>query len=92
MIQGIEVGHIIGDAETWWDTIGADRMRYRSFSNSTIKQQNALNNTDPGHPNYLGNSGILKGYRWRLLSPDEKYRVIKAYVLTVLGHSMELLA
>ena len=78
-----EAGHIVDDAMKWWDSTGRIAMKYRQFSGDTKQQQEALDATNPLHPNYLGDSGILKGMEWVWLRPDERYRVTKSFMLTL---------
>jgi len=83
-IWGMEVGLLVEDAETWWNNVGKDVMRKRTFSGSAKEQQAALDATNPVHPNYLGGkSGILLGLSWDMLSNRERYQVLKAYTLTM---------
>ncbi len=85
------MGHLVEDAEIWWNTVGVDRMRNRNFSEDTKVQQEALNATNPLHPNYIGGkSGILLGYKWDMLSPPERYRVVRAYTLTLKGSTIQI--
>jgi len=63
------------ETEKWWNTKGRDMMRHREYSEDCRLQQENLNATNPGHRNYIGNSGILKGLAWSDLSPEEKKRV-----------------
>ena len=84
LVMGMEVGLLIEDCERWWDAVGRDRLRNRQFSGSKKEQQEALDATNPTHPNYLGGkSGIMLGYPWFLLSVEERYRVLKAYTLNM---------
>ena len=90
-VLGMELGHLVEDAEKWWKEVGMDRMRNRNFSESTQVQQDALNATNPVHPNFIGGkSGILLGYSWDMLTPPERYRVIKAYTLTLSGSTIKI--
>ena len=90
-VMGMEAGHLMEDAEKWWDNTGSDMMRLRTFSGTREEQQNALNATNPVHPNYIGGqSGILLGNRWSMLTPQERYRVVHAYTLTSAGHTIEI--
>ncbi len=77
----------IEDSEKWWDSTGKDILRNRQFSGSKKDQQQALDATNPNHANYIGNSGILKGLDWNLLSPSEQHRVVKAYSLSLKNES-----
>ena len=84
LVMDMEVGLLLEDCERWWDAIGRDKLKNRQFSGTMKEQQAALDATDPIHPNYLGGkSGIMLGYPWFLLSTDERYRVLKAYTLTL---------
>jgi len=86
-ILGMELGHIVEDAERWWDTKGSDMMKKRTFSDDSVEQQNAMNATNPVHPNYIGGkSGILLGLSFDMLTNEERLRVLKAYTLTMKGH------
>jgi len=82
-LWGMEVGLLLEDAERWWESIGKEKMRNRQFSEDMREQQAALDATNPLHLNYLGNSRILRGEDWENLSVKERYRVLKAYVLTL---------
>jgi len=71
------------DAKKWWDKVGRDKMRFRTFSDETKLQQECLNAINPVHPNYIGGkSGILLGNTWDMLSPDEQQRIAKIYLKT----------
>jgi len=75
-ILGMNLGHIVEDAEKWWDGKGKDIFRNREFSGDMKEQQDALNASNPVHPNYIGGkSGIMTGMPWSMLAPDERYRV-----------------
>jgi len=79
-----EAGHLMEDAEKWWDGPGRDMCQKRTFSDDSEVQQEAMNATNPVHPNYIGGkSGILLGTPWVFLSPDERYRVMMAYTITL---------
>ena len=83
-IWDFEAGHLLEDAEKWWESIGKEMMKARSFSDSYAEQQDALNATNPIHPNYLGGkSGILLGVSWDLLTKAERYQVLKIYTITM---------
>lgn len=83
-IWNMEVGHILDDAEKWWENHGKELMRNRTFSDEKRDQQEALNATNPLHYNYLGGvSGILLGLPWELLTKKEKYKIVKTYILTL---------
>lgn len=83
-VWGMKVGHLVEDAEQWWDSVGREFMRARQFSSEYKEQQAALDATNPVHPNYIGGkSGILLGAPWIMLTVPERYRVIKAYTLTM---------
>ena len=85
-IWGMELGHLVEDAERWWDKRGRELLRNRTFSDDCKEQQAALDATNPVHPNYIGGkSGILLGLPWIMLSVDERNRVIKAFTLTMKG-------
>ena len=85
-IWGMELGHIVEDAERWWEGPGREMMKARTFSSDHTEQQAALDATNPVHPNYIGGkSGILLGLPWIMLSVDERNRVIKAFTLTMKG-------
>ena len=80
----MEVGNLMEDAGYWWDTKGSDLLRHRQFSDDTKEQQQAMDATNPLHVNYIGGqSGILLGKDWDALTPDERYRVLKVYTLTL---------
>ena len=86
VLGNIEMGHLVEDAEIWWDKIGSEQLRKRNFSTDDKTQQDALNATNPVHLNYIGGrSGVLLGYPWDMLSSPERYRVIRAYTLTLDG-------
>lgn len=90
-VNGMELGHLMEDAEKWWDGVGSDIMRNRTFGGSMKQQAEALNATNPNHPNFLGGkSGILLGLRWSDLSPRERVGVCKAFTLTMGGHTIEI--
>jgi hypothetical protein len=73
------------DAKKWWEKVGRDKMRFRSFSNDTDLQQECLNAVNPVHPNYIGGkSGILLGNPWDMLYHDEQQRIAKAYLETTI--------
>lgn len=81
-IWDFEVGHLLEDAEKWWESRGKEIMKSRSFSDEYNEQQNALNATNPVHPNYIGGkSGILLGLSWDLLTKSERYKVLKTYTI-----------
>ena len=83
-IFGMELGHLVEDAEKWWDTRGREVFRNRQFSGDMREQQQALDATNPVHPNYIGGkSGIMLGLPWIMLSVDERKRVIMAFTLTM---------
>lgn len=85
-IWGMRLGLLMIDAEKWWNTRGSDMMRKRSFSDDSIEQQNAMNATNPVHPNYIGGkSGILLGLSFDMLTPAERMNVLKVYTLTMKG-------
>lgn len=90
LVMGMEVGHLIEDAESWWDQVGSDKFRHRSFSGDTETQQEAMNASNPAHPNYLGKSGIIQGFKWFMLTPAERHKVVKAYALTIKGHTLDI--
>ena len=91
LILGMEAGHLMEDAEKWWDAVGSERMRNRTFSGSMKEQAAALNATNPLHPNFIGGkSGILLGLSFSALTPIERKRILKAYTLTVGGYTMEI--
>lgn len=91
ILGDMEAGHLIEDAEKWWDKRGSESLKHRNFSNETAVQQAALNATNPAHPNYIGGkSGILLGYKWSMLTPGERYRVMKAYSLTLKGSTIQI--
>ena len=80
----MEAGHLMEDAEKWWDRAGRDLCRKRTFSNDSKEQQNALDATNPIHPNYIGGkSGILLGLAWVMLTPVERRRIMFTYTLTL---------
>jgi hypothetical protein len=84
MVLGIPVDDVIAGAMEWWKLRGAPMMKKRSFSDDFKTQQDAINATNPVHPQYIGGrSGILLGYSWDLLSKDERYQVVKIYCLTL---------
>jgi len=81
----MEAGHLMEDAERWYDSIGRDMLKKRQFSDDSKEQQNALNAINPLHPNYIGgNSGILLGLAWVMLTPVERRRIMFAYTLTLI--------
>lgn len=83
-IWDMEVGLLMEDAEKWWDEIGSDMMKKRTFSDDNQEQQAALNATNPVHPNYIGGkSGILLGLPFVMLTKEERNKVLKAYTLTM---------
>lgn len=83
-IWGMEVGLLMEDAERWWDSTGKEMMKKRTFSDDNKMQQEALNATNPVHPNYLGGkSGILLGLPFEMLTQQERVKVLKAYTLTM---------
>ena len=85
-IWGMELGLLMEDAEKWWNAKGSDMMKKRTFSDDAAEQHNAMNATNPVHPNYIGGkSGILLGLSFELLTPAERMRVLKAYSLTMKG-------
>ena len=91
IVMGMEMGHLVEDGAAWWDKVAVDLMRKRNFSSDSKLQQESLNATNPVHPNYLGGkSGIMLGYKWNMLRPDERYRVIKAYALTLKGSTIQI--
>ena len=80
----MEAGHLMEDAERWYDSIGRDMLKKRQFSDDSKEQQNALNAINPLHPNYIGGkSGILLGLAWVMLTPVERRRIMFAYTLTL---------
>ena len=80
----MEAGHLMEDAERWYDSIGRDMLKKRQFSDDSKEQQNALNAINPLHPNYIGGkSGILLGLAWVMLTQTERMRVMFAYTLTL---------
>jgi len=85
LVMGMEVGHLIEDAEAWWDQVGSEKLRHRQFSGDTRDQQAALDASNPLHPNYLGKSGIIQGFKWFMLTVPERHKVTKAYALTIKG-------
>ena len=90
-ISGMELGHLVEDAEKWWDDKGSEKMRNRTFSNDMKMQQEALNATNPVHPSYIGGkSGIMLGLKWSMLSPKERYKVVMDYTLTLKGHTLKI--
>lgn len=90
-IMGMELGHLMEDAEKWWNATGSDLMRNRTFSGSMKQQAEALNATNPTHPNFIGGkSGIMLGLRWNELTPFERYKVVKVYTLVTGGHTIEI--
>lgn len=91
VLDNMEMGHLVEDCERWWDTVAVDILRKRNFSAGNRLQQESLNATNPVHPNYLGGkSGIMLGYKWNTLRPDERYRVVKAYALTLKGSTIQI--
>lgn len=79
-VGGAEVGHLMEDAEDWWDATGRHFFLHRNFSDDMKTQQVALNATNPLHTNYIGGaSGILLGVQWEQLTPAERQRVLTAY-------------
>lgn len=90
-VMGMNLGHLMEDAEKWWNSVGSDMMRNRSFSGSMKAQAEAFNATNPVHPNFIGGkSGILLGLNFHELTPAERYRVVHAYTLAVGGHTIEI--
>jgi len=88
-ILDMELGHLVEDSEKWWDSTGSELLRNRTFSGSMKQQQASLNATNPVHPNYIGGkSGIMMGVKWSMLTPQERYKVVHAYTLTLSGHTM----
>lgn len=82
MVLGIPVDDVIAGAMHWWEKIGSKLMQRRSFSDDFKTQQDALNATNPVHPQYIGGqSGILLGMPFDNLTPDEKYQIVKVYCL-----------
>jgi len=80
----MEAGHLMEDAERWYDSIGRDMLKKRQFSDDSKEQQNALNAINPLHPNYIGGkSGILLGLAWVMLTPVERRRIMFTYTLTL---------
>jgi hypothetical protein len=91
LINGMALGHLMEDAEIWYNDFASERLRSRNFSNESATQQDALNATNPIHPNYIGGkSGILLGYKWPMLTPPERERVLRAYVLTLSGSTIQM--
>lgn len=82
-ILGMPVDDLISGAEKWWGAKGKGMMRNRQFSNDMKEQSDALNAINPIHQNYIGDSNILKGKSWYFLRPDERFRVVKFYTLTL---------
>ena len=80
-ILGMPVDDMISGAQLWWENKGKDMMRNRQFSKDMKAQGEALNAVNPIHPNYIGESNILKGASWFILRPDEKFRVVKFYTV-----------
>jgi len=77
---GMKVGHIIEDAESWWNTRGREMILHRNESNDMAFQQGNLNTKDPDHPNFVGGiSGILLGYPWDGLTLTEQQDVAAVY-------------
>ncbi len=84
IFNDMEVGHLLIDAEKWWNAKGSDMLKKRQFSEGSRAQQEALDAVNPLHVNYIGGeSGILLGLPWEKLRPDEKYRILKVYTLTL---------
>ena len=91
VLGDIPMGHLVEDAEKWWNKTAAEIFKKRTFSDDARMQQDALNATNPVHPNYLGGkSGIMLGHSWSMLRPDERYRVIKAYAMTLKGSTIHI--
>lgn len=83
-IWGMELGLLMEDAEKWWDNVGSDMMKKRTFSDDSREQQAALNATNPVHPNYIGGkSGLLLGLPFAMLTQEERIKVLKAYTITM---------
>ena len=83
-ILGMKLGHIMEDAEAWWDKRGREIFRNREFSGATKEQQAALNASNPVHPNYIGGvSGIMLGQPWVFLTKDERNRVAMTYAVAL---------
>lgn len=84
VFDDMEVGHLMEEAETWWDKRGRHMLKKRQFSNENKSQQVALDATNPVHPNYIGGvSNILLGNQWSELRPEEHYQILKTYTLTL---------
>lgn len=83
MVLGMPVDDLISGAQKWYDDHGRHILKRRQFSGEMKEQQAALDATNPVHPNYIGNSNILLGKPWNMLRSDERYRVVKAYTLTI---------
>lgn len=85
LINGnMEAGHLMEDAEIWWNSRAKEMLESRNFSNEFSEQQAALDATNPLHPNYIGGrSGILNGVPWFMLTPLEHRRVLLAYTMEI---------
>ena len=84
MVMGIPVDDLISGAMVWYDLKGRHILKNRQFSGDMKQQQDCLDATNPVHPNYIGgHSNIMLGQSWDMLTPKEKYRVVKAYTLTI---------
>jgi len=83
MVLGMPVDDLISGAKIWYDLKGRVILKNRQFSGLMKEQQAALDATDPNHPNYIGASNIMLGRPWIALTPDERYRVVRAYTLTM---------
>lgn len=84
LVMGIPVDELISGATVWYDLKGRHILRNRQFSGSMKQQQECLNAVDPSHHNYIGGkSNIMLGNPWVMLTPQERYRVVKAYTLVI---------
>ena len=83
MVMGMPVDDLIAGASSWYDTTGRHLLQRRQYSGDMKEQQAALDATNPVHPNYIGNSNILKGMPWSLLTQQERYRIVKNYTLAM---------
>jgi len=83
MVLGMPIDDLISGAQSWYDNHGRHILKKRQFSGDMKEQQAALDATNPLHPNYMGKSNIMLGAPWFMLDPQERYRVVKAYTLTI---------
>lgn len=83
MVMGMPVDDLIKGAIKWYDTVGRQILKRRQFSDDMKEQQAALDATNPVHPNYIGNSNLLRGMPWSMLNAQEHYQIVKAYTLTM---------